>query len=630
MRIKFWGTRGSIAQSTPNTLRYGGHTSCVEIRSAANDLLVLDAGTGLQGLSRSLLKESSLPRTSSILISHTHWDHIQGLPFFTPFFVSDHQWDLFGPASLSQDLESILRGQMQQTYFPITPEIFNASMNYHNIIEGSFEIGDIKVTTRYLNHPGVTLGYRIEVDGYTIVYSTDHEPHDCRLAHGGAPVRGSEDDLHGQFLAQADYVIHDTQYLADEYERYRGWGHSTMEYVVDLAHRADVKNLVLFHHDPLRTDSEIDQIIDMGKHRIRGRAGPMEVIGASESVPILLDPNRKIFAARTQPRMGSGLDRQDTSSGLVDRVTLPHSSVLYCTPRSNQLDQVINRLGLTPVEAKRHDDLPRLYREHTPSILFFQVSSFDELKSYYEALPLSSESPPAIIFLCQADECLDRATLLELSPQPIRLVEPVSDIYLSSRIQTWINRLTNTHRSVETWERAPIPNDDFKRAALSSQVIQRLSAEEVHSGSIKHRLQGLLEIAYHMMRIPFQRDIKVALNLITQSAQETLLHHPAMRPISCSRDASICSHVVAREAPLHIIDDSQGSLLNRYNELSSTTEGQEISIYLGVPVRISGSIIGVLCCYGSETSYFHTSHLEGLTRVASLVESALGELSAET
>ena len=123
---------------------------------------------------------------------------------------------------------------MQQTYFPITADIFNASISYHNLVEGSFEIGDIKITTRYLNHPGVTLGYRIEVDGYTIVYATDHEPHDCRLAHGGLPIAGSEDALHGDFLAQADYVIHNAQYIAKEYEQYRGWGHGTVEYVVDL------------------------------------------------------------------------------------------------------------------------------------------------------------------------------------------------------------------------------------------------------------------------------------------------------------------------------------------------------------------------------------------------------------
>ena len=305
MKIVFWGTRGSIAQSNADVLRYGGHTSCVEIRSQANDLLILDAGTGLQRLGRSLITEKNRPRTASILISHTHWDHIQGLPFFTPFFIPQQEWNIFGPSTLSQALKSILYGQMQQTYFPVTPEMFNATIKYHTAVEGSFEIGDIKISTCYLNHPGVTLGYRIEVDGYTIVYATDHELHDCRLAHGGVPIEGSEDALHGDFLAQADYVIHDTQYLADEYEKHRGWGHSTMEYVVDLAHSADVKNLIMFHHDPLRTDQKVDQVVDLAHERLKGRFGKMGVVAASEHIPIIPHRNRTLFAAPKIPIISS-------------------------------------------------------------------------------------------------------------------------------------------------------------------------------------------------------------------------------------------------------------------------------------------------------------------------------------
>ncbi|MCA9659897.1 MAG: MBL fold metallo-hydrolase, partial [Myxococcales bacterium] len=263
MKVRFWGTRGSIAKAGPSTVRYGGNTSCVEVRSAAGDVLVLDCGTGAHGLGVSLVREGI--RRGHVLISHTHWDHIQGLPFFAPLFVGGNQWDVYGPRGLGPSLGEVLAGQMEYTYFPISPKQFEAAVAYHDLVEGSLEIGDIRVTTRYLNHPALTLAYRIECDGVTVVYATDHEPHDHRLACGGAPALGSDDERHGQFLAGADLVIHDTQYTATEYPRHRGWGHSTMEYVeyprhrgwghstmeyvVDLARAGAVCRLAMFHHD---------------------------------------------------------------------------------------------------------------------------------------------------------------------------------------------------------------------------------------------------------------------------------------------------------------------------------------------------------------------------------------------
>ena len=177
MFVLFWGTRCSIAKPGPGTFRYGGNTSCVEVRSGAGTLLVIDCGTGAHGLGQALMQESPDGMEGSLLISHTHWDHIQGFPFFAPFFAPGHAWDVYGPSGLSGSLRSVLSGQMQHTYFPVTLDQFAATIRYHDLGVGTFRIGDVTVTTHHLNHPALTLAYRLQADGATVVYCCDHEPH---------------------------------------------------------------------------------------------------------------------------------------------------------------------------------------------------------------------------------------------------------------------------------------------------------------------------------------------------------------------------------------------------------------------------------------------------------------------
>ncbi|MBK5255989.1 MAG: MBL fold metallo-hydrolase, partial [Vicinamibacteria bacterium] len=153
MRIRFWGTRGSIAKPGPTTARYGGNTSCVEILSNAGTLIVVDCGTGGHDLGQQLVAAKGNNTRGHILISHTHWDHIQGIPFFAPLFSPGNEWDIYGPKGLAQGIQTILAGQMEHTYFPISLAQFAATIRFHDLVEGTFSIDDVKITTRYLNHP---------------------------------------------------------------------------------------------------------------------------------------------------------------------------------------------------------------------------------------------------------------------------------------------------------------------------------------------------------------------------------------------------------------------------------------------------------------------------------------------
>ena len=194
--------------------------------------------SGLENaLGQSLLAANPKGIRGHILISHTHWDHIQGLPFFAPLFVPGNEWDIYGPVGLDESMREALSGQMQYTYFPVTMEQFGATVRYHDLVEGDFRIDDVRIATHYLNHPALTLGYRLEADGATVVYSCDHEPYSRTLAGGTGEITG-HDERHAAFLRGADLVIHDAQYTAREYPAKIGWGHSPVEYAVQMARYA--------------------------------------------------------------------------------------------------------------------------------------------------------------------------------------------------------------------------------------------------------------------------------------------------------------------------------------------------------------------------------------------------------
>src|SRR5882724_9865318 len=274
MRIRFWGTRGSLATPGPTTLRYGGNTSCVEVLADDGTLIVLDCGTGAHRLGQALLTTAGHPPRGHLLITHTHWDHIQGFPFFAPLFVQGNQWDLYAPGGLGQSLEAILAAQMQYPYFPVTVAQLAATIRYHDLAEGTLTVGGVRVGAHYLNHPAPTLGYRLEADGVAVVYAVDHEPHMRDRPEGGGmgspgeTVPHAEDARHVAFLEGADLVIHDAQYTAEEYPEKINWGHSPAETAVDYALAAHVRRLALTHHDPLRDDDAVDRLVEVCRERV--------------------------------------------------------------------------------------------------------------------------------------------------------------------------------------------------------------------------------------------------------------------------------------------------------------------------------------------------------------------------
>jgi CheY-like chemotaxis protein len=309
MRIRFWGTRGSLAKPGPSTLRYGGNTSCVEVRTADETLIILDCGTGAHDLGRSLLASGVHPVCGHLLITHTHWDHIQGFPFFAPLFVTGNEFDVYAPQGLGQRLQDTLAGQMEYTYFPVTLGQLGATIRYHDLVEGTFDLGAVQVTARYLNHPGLAMGYRLEAGGVAVIYATDHEPHSRHQRADQAqilPVH-REDQRHVEFLARADLVIHDAQYTLEEYPGKLSWGHSPAELAVDFALAAGVKRLALFHHDPLRDDAALDQLVE--SCRKRAITGGLDVFAAAEGQTIEL-AEREGVTPRALRQPEAALDKE--------------------------------------------------------------------------------------------------------------------------------------------------------------------------------------------------------------------------------------------------------------------------------------------------------------------------------
>ena len=288
MRLRFWGTRGSIATPGAGTNRFGGNTSCVEVVMKAGQRFIFDCGTGARLLGAHMMAHAPKPIAATILLSHTHWDHIQGFPFFAPVFVPGGHITVCGPKGAYNSLPETLSGQMEYTYFPVELGQLGAKIEYRDLAEGVYDLDGVRVTTQSLNHPAVALGYRIEADGASLVYLCDHEPYWESLWRSDAEpgkldsILHSGDRRHAAFMENADVVIHDAQYTPEEYPAKKNWGHSTFTFVTRIAAAANVKRLFLTHHDPTHDDTFLSRVEEQAQAIVAELGSTMRVSCAYE------------------------------------------------------------------------------------------------------------------------------------------------------------------------------------------------------------------------------------------------------------------------------------------------------------------------------------------------------------
>lgn len=262
MKVSLWGTRGSLASPSPETARYGGNTSCVQVTGGDGALLVLDAGTGIRRLGLTLPR--SLSRVD-ILLTHLHMDHIQGLGFFAPIRREGSEVHVWGPASTTMELRTRLTRYLSPPLFPVHLRDLECTLYLHELPEGEFTIGDFRIASALICHPDPTVGYRIESHGATLAYLPDHEP-----ALGMQEFPPAPDWTSGYSVAAgADLLIHDAQYSRQEYAARVGFGHSSVEQAFEYARHTGAKRLVPFHHDPSHNDEDLDRLLAEATQALR-------------------------------------------------------------------------------------------------------------------------------------------------------------------------------------------------------------------------------------------------------------------------------------------------------------------------------------------------------------------------
>lgn len=561
------------------TERYGGNTSCVEVRSRSGTLIVIDCGTGAHALGQRLIAEQGGAASGHLLISHTHWDHIQGVPFFAPLFVSGATWDIYGPGGLSQSLRATLAGQMEHTYFPITLDKFAAKISYHDLVEGAFAINDVKVIARYLNHPALTLGYRIEVDGASVAYCCDHEPHSVAMASGEAALTGM-DQRYAEFVTGADLVIHDSQYTAREYAEKVGWGHSPVEYAVRVCRDAGVRRLALTHYDPLREDVAVDRILAEVRQNLLECDCALEVVGAAEGMVLdLYGDQKSLSGAKQHFAAKTAIDLSATARPVFLRVINPECR--------GQLRAAVTAEGIVCHELDGAEDLQAVFREDRPALMLIEHDPprIDGLEITRALRHIQSGEPvqiPVVLVSAAPDPALETGVATDW------LVMPFSESYARSRIRAWVLR------AACRWVRAGWPANEAERvAALRELAVLDTPAEA--------RFDRLTRIAAAAL------DVPIALVSLVDSERQWFKSCFGLDVRETSREVAFCAHVVIQKTELIVRD----TLLDeRFADNPLVLEGPRIRAYTGMPLILAdGNCIGTFCVIDTRPRDFNDTEL---------------------
>jgi phosphoribosyl 1,2-cyclic phosphodiesterase/DNA-binding response OmpR family regulator len=597
MRVRFWGTRGSIAKPGASTIRYGGNTSCVEVRSAAGTLVVLDCGTGAHDLGRSLMAGARQPLRGHMLITHTHWDHIQGLPFFAPLFVPGNEWDIYAPRGLAQSLRETLAGQMQYTYFPLTLEQLGATVRYHDLVEGAFRIGEIEVRAQYLNHPALTLGYRLEAGGACLVYATDHEPYSSPLASGCGEISG-RDLHHAEFLAGADLLIHDAQYTAQEYPDKAGWGHSGYDYVLALARRAGVKRLALTHHDPSRDDDALDRIVETLRTGEADRTEPLEVFAAAEGQTVALEA---VVGARP------GRERDDFSAVTPVAPACGEITVLLAVAdpaTARPIAEELRNDGLEVVVAADCEAALQIVAAAHPSLVIVQrdlpgAGGLGVCRTIRGAPGAYAREVPVII-LAEEEEHAAGAD----AGVTDWLIQPFSGIYARTRVRAWLLRAECR------WKRPPLPEDEERRLA----ALRRLGILDTPR---EERFDRLTRLAAALF------DVPIALVSLVDRDRQWYKSCHGVNEIGTAREVSFCAHAILHREVMIVPDALHDS---RFADNPLVTGEPNIRFYAGCPIEMHGSQIGTLCIVDTRPHQLDEAKTRLLRDLAALVRQELARV----